>query len=308
MVASDPRKSLENKLTKLSKIFDFNEVLAVEPDLGRISDYYRINKIPYSLFHSNKDLFHMGISRDHKYKEEDLFEQVKFVGKYINKLGARRVLELAAGGGTNSLYLAMNFPEAQFTGLDLPNVHTDLAKRKTKLVDNFKVVEGNFHDLSVFDEGRFDLVFIIEALCYSQRKIEVFRQVKRILKPGGLFIVFDAYHRYKSETLDNNVLLAGNLVAKGMMIEKFEYYGDLKFYAESSGFKLIFEEDVTEFVLPTAERFEKLVKLLLKVPYLLKFLCTVLPSEFTNNVISGYLMPDSIRLNIALYAITVFQI
>lgn len=303
----DVQKELKKKLEKLAKIFDFKKLLSTSTNQKSVSDYYRINKIPYTLFHTRRGFIHMGISRDHEYKEDDLLEQAKFVGKYMRETGAKKVLELATGRGANSLYLAKSFPEVQFIGLDLPNGHADSAKETTKLVNNFKVIEGDYHDLSVFDEGCFDLVFIIEALCHSQRKIEVFKQVKRVLRPGGLFIVCDGYHRYKPETLDSSALLASSLIAKGMMVEKFEYYGDFKSYAESVGFKLIFEEDVTKFILPTTERFEKLARSILKVPLIMKLLCKLLPSKLSNNVISGYLMPDIIKLNSAIYVITVFQ-
>jgi len=145
------QNKLKRKLKQLAKIFNFDEVLAVNSNPQTISQYYSINKTPYSLFHSRAGLIHLGISRDLKYKAEDLLEPAKFVGGYIEKLCAKDVLEPATGRGANSLFLSRKFPGTKFCGLDLPNGHIDLAKSKVRLVNNFKVLEGDYHDLVLYN-------------------------------------------------------------------------------------------------------------------------------------------------------------
>ena len=122
-----------------------------------------------------------------------------------------------------------------------------------------------------------------------------------------MFIVFDAYNRFNPETLDSTLLLTADLIAKGMLVEKFDYYEDFKNWGREAGLKIVYDEDITPFVFPTVERFEKLVGTLLKFPFLVKILQRLLPAPFINNGISGYLMTDSIKLNIAIYAITAFK-
>ena len=74
---------LKHKLTQIEKVFDLNEVLALQPDKVYIQKYYKANKLAYSLFHTYSDKIYMGISRDGVYKEDDLLEAARTVARYL---------------------------------------------------------------------------------------------------------------------------------------------------------------------------------------------------------------------------------
>ena len=75
----DLHQELHQKIRKIEAVFNIAEVLSLKIDDNYIKRYYRINKIPYSIFHSRKDLIYMGISRDGKFKEDDLLEAARTV-------------------------------------------------------------------------------------------------------------------------------------------------------------------------------------------------------------------------------------
>ena len=290
---------LEKRLDRVRQVFDIDKVLSVRPDLSSIARYYRVNKLAYSLFHNSQGFVHMGISRDLNYKSDDLLGQPNLVAKYIEQLKARRVLELAAGKGASSIYLARKFPNVQFVGIDLSGGQQTL---------NFSLVEGDYHDLDRYPKAYFDVVFVIEGLCHSTQKGQVAAEVWRVLKDGGVFIVFDGYLGRSEGSLNANERLAKKLTECGMLVANFERYEDVKEKILRAGFNTSHEEDVSNLIVPTLRRFESLArKTIFAYPQLGRLLVRLLPKEFSYNAISGYLMPLLIELGVAKYVALIVE-
>ena len=53
-----------------------------------------------------------------------------------------------------------------------------------------KLVQADFHKLP-FDDCTFDHVYSIEACCHSPDRRDVYRELLRVLKPGGRFISYE---------------------------------------------------------------------------------------------------------------------
>lgn len=301
-----PSASLKTKLEKIKLIFDVDKVVHIRTDIYSIAKYYRINQLAYSIFHNKDGFVHMGISRNGSYNKNDLTEQPKIVQKYITSLKAENILELATGKGASSDYLARNNPNIKFCAIDLPNGQLDAAFKKAKKLNNFFPKEGDFHNLGTYKSKFFDIVFVFESLCHSTNKTKVLREVKRILKDTGVFIIIDAYLAKPVAGYQKEEILAKNLVEKGMLVEDFEFYGKFKKTIDSEGFKILDEEDASELIMPTLKRFEHQASLLFSLPKLFtKKVIKILPHELVNNAVSGYLMPNLIEEKIAKYTILV---
>ncbi|MBI2356440.1 class I SAM-dependent methyltransferase [Candidatus Dojkabacteria bacterium] len=300
-------KQLEKKLLRISKVFDINEVLNVKVNKEYIAKYYKVNQLAYSIFHTVSDRIYMGVSRDGKYKKEDLLEAARTVEHYIKEISAKSVLELATGRGANSFYLAKRHPDISFQGLDISEGQLYFAQKKSRMAPNYSPKLGDYHNLDRYEDSSIDICFVVEALCYSTDKGAVLKEVRRVLKPGGIFIIFDGYLAKPEETLTEKGKLASKLTEIGMAVEKFEEYEDFNKTIKSSGLSILKEEDVSVFVLPTMKRFEKLAKAFFKIPPLAKLISKILPEEFTYNAISGYLMPALIEEGIASYVITILK-
>lgn len=301
-------QELQKKLTRIKKIFDISKVLSVKTDANAIAKYYHINKLAYSLFHNKKGFIHMGISRNGKYQEADLLEQVRILEKYIINPKVKNVLELGAGKGANSIYLANKYPSIQFDAIDLPNGQLDIAIKNGAQISNFHPQEGDYHNLRIYPPHYYDIVFVIEALCHSNDKEKVFQEVKRVLKKDGVFTIIDGYLKNPRSTLTEGQLLAVQLMEKGMTVEEFEYYPDVKKKLLKEGFKEVHEENASLLILPTLKRFEKYANIIFSIPKLFAFIILQLfPYEFTNNALSGYLMPTLIRIGIAKYVVLIVK-
>lgn len=299
------KSELTEKLECVRKVFNINQVLDLKINNEYIQKYYWVNKIPYSLFHTKTDLIYMGVSRDGIYKEDDLLEAARTVEKYLKKSGGSNVLELATGRGANSFHLAQKFPIVIFCGVDISKGQLGYAFKKAEKVNNYYPGFGDYHDLSRFKNETFDIVFVVEALCYSTDKNRVLAEVYRVLKKGGVFIVFDGYSSKKQLTDDEKIAL--KLAEKGMALEKFESYESFIGKAKKERFKIDFEENVSQFVLPTMERFEKKAASFFNRPKTAMLLSRILPKEFIYNTISGYLSTTLMSENICSYMITVLK-
>lgn len=271
-----------------------------------VASYYKTNKLAYKIFHSRTDFIHMGLSESNKYAEKDLFKQAEIIESYFNN-DTKNVLEIGCGKGKNLAFLANRSTYINFFGLDLEGGQTDAAVDKSKRLKNMQVIFGDYHDLSKFSDIKFDVVFVVEALCHSNDKAKVASEVSKILKQNGLFIVFDGYLGVEMENLNYYAKTACKLVEKGMMVDAFEEYEIVKEKVINQGFELVKENDYSKNILPTLYRFEKLASIAFSLKSLSKLLVKVLPSNFTNNAISGYLMPNLIETGIAKYYLTVFR-
>lgn len=298
---------LQLKLNTIQKVFNVEQIKNLKTDNDYVQRYYKVNQLAYSLFHTFSDRMYMGISKDGVYKSDDLLEAARVVEKYIHKLNGERILELATGRGATSAYLAEKFSAIRFDGIDISLGQLHYAYKKARKLKNYHPIVGDYHDLSGYDNKSIDIVFEIEAVCYSQDKEKVFKEVKRVLKKGGVFILLDGYLKTPRAKLSKDELLATQITEKGMAVPEFEEYKDVVRKAEKVGFTILEDEDVSEFIMPTLKRFERLAKGFFAIPTAARLAVKYFPLPFMTNAISGYLMPDFISLNLGCYFITVFK-
>jgi SAM-dependent methyltransferase len=108
--------------------------------------------------------------------------------------GSRRVLELAAGTGILTAGLVEALPEAEITATDLnPAMITYAAA----LVPGASWRVADAMDLDFADDS-FDLVACQCGVMFFPDKVTAYREVRRVLAPGGLFL-FNAW-----DTLDTH--------------------------------------------------------------------------------------------------------
>ena len=289
--------SLRKRVNKIKDTVDIENLLVEKEDAENIRKYYRLNKIAYRIFHNREGYLHMGISRDSRYKKSDLEEPLREIESKMREVSATRVLELASGHGANTSFLAKRNPTIEFSALDL----STYPKSSFKELENTSFDLGDYHDLSQYPDNSFGLVFVIEALCHSNNKRQVLEEVFRILKKGGLFIIFDGYSTKEDSELTSMVQDASILAAKGMAVDKFESVVSFEKTIDTTQFQIEEKEDLSRDVLPTMERFERLAGKFFKHEGLTRVFAKLLPEKFLGNAISGYLMAQLIRDNVAVY-------
>ena len=293
---------LELRLKRVGQLLDIPSIINEPQENPQIINYYKKTKMMYRLGHSWEGYKHFGISYDGKHKRKDFKEQERIVERYIRDTGAKNVLELAYGSGANIASLARRNPDVTFEGIDLS---LKPLKRFTKM-PNVRFQFGDYHDLSALEDDAYDIVFIIEALCYSTNKLQVYREVKKKLKRNGLFIIIDAYRRDRATPLSQSEDIMIRLIEKGVALEKFEYVGDVERDMREE-YSIAVAKDFTENILPSTINLERKSRAYFAHPMFARIVNKILPYNVVKNYIVIYLVPTSIRRQIGCYYVHVLK-
>lgn len=103
------------------------------------------------------------------------------------RLNPRWILDIGAGTGSTTRRLMRRYPRARFVALDLAPDMLRRARRRAPLLQRLRCVCADAESLP-FREARFDLVFSNLALQWINDLDRVFREVQRVLRPGGVLL------------------------------------------------------------------------------------------------------------------------
>jgi len=103
------------------------------------------------------------------------------------RLKGARVLALAAGGGWDAAVFALLGADTYLADISAIQLRTarDLARKKGMSIRTARV---DMSDLSRFGAESFDIVWQCHSLVFVRDVDKVFREVGRILKPGGTYV------------------------------------------------------------------------------------------------------------------------
>ncbi len=304
---SEIELELKNKLQRLSGIFDLNNVSKKHFSEKDVIKYYVDSSLGYSKVHSEHGSIHMALNADGVFNKDGYYEQAKIIAEYINKDKNKHIIEIACGKGFNTDYLAMNFPELRFSGIDLTPKHIKFAKSKIrpfqKNVD-FKV--ANFLNLP-FPNETFDFAFEVESVCHATDMQKALGEINRVLLPNSLFLVFDGFRKPIINELHEDFRLASRLVEVSMAIDKAWILDEWIKIAENSGFELIKIQDYSNSILPNLKRFERYAEKFLNHPIKRRIISFFLPQYLIKNVIAAFLMPTLIKAGVHSYSFVVLK-
>lgn len=191
----------------------------------------------------------------HRLKEESLKESIKRHEHYIAlQLGLKRgmkVLDVGCGIGGPLREIAA-FSGASITGL---NNNAYQISRGIKLNEDFGLheqcgfVKADFMKIPNADNF-YDAVYTIEATCHAPDVVACYKEIKRVLKPGGLFAGYewcmtDAYDPsdYEHQQIKKEIELGNGLPDVRTTNQCLEAF-------KAAGFEVLVDEDLAR-VSPT---------------------------------------------------------
>ncbi|MCG7855885.1 class I SAM-dependent methyltransferase [Flavihumibacter sediminis] len=124
-----------------------------------------------------------------------LKEQVwkTFLVRSISNKHHEQILDIGTGTGTLAIMLKKAYPSAKVAGLDGDTKILAIAEAKAQQSNNdVELIKGMSYDLP-FPDNHFDVVtssLMIHHLT-DEDKVRTFKEVLRVLKPGGEFCIAD---------------------------------------------------------------------------------------------------------------------
>ena len=155
-----------------------------------------------------------------------------------------KVLDCGCGGGANIRQLLKKCPQGVVKGIDYSPVSVEKTKKvnETAIADGrCAVLQGSVADM-MFADNWFDAVTAFETVYFWPDLPRCFREVWRVLKPGGRLVVI-SYHSLE-DRLVKNFMRSGNFSGQ---VEK-DFFG-----RSQAPFDLVTRKAVT----PSAEELDR---------------------------------------------------
>jgi ubiquinone/menaquinone biosynthesis C-methylase UbiE len=117
-------------------------------------------------------------------KAQDWLNKDGLLGELVKK----KVLCLASGGGQQSLGFALLGAEVTVVDFSTEQLEKDttVAKEYSK---NIRIVKSDMRNLEIFEDNEFDIVYQPYSINYIAETSQVFDEVSRVIKPGGVYFL-----------------------------------------------------------------------------------------------------------------------
>lgn len=289
-MTSDGRmsKELARRFAVIEQIFDTRLLEGRGEDEGEVACYYEQSRWAYRLLHTSTGAMHLALNPDGAFDKDGFLGQAREVERSIGP-DTESVLELASGNGYNLCHLAERHPHTSFTGVDLVPAHVATARAKAEGLQNIRFLVGDFQRLP-FDAEGFDIVFVVESLCHATDLDRALEEAHRVLRPGGLFVVFDGWRATNFGELPADMRRAALATERAMSVGRPQELDDWLGAVTGAGFEVVENRDLTRQVLPTVRRLERIARVILRRPRLARAVQRTLPERFLMNAIAVYLM------------------
>jgi SAM-dependent methyltransferase len=153
------------------------------------------------------------------------------------------VLDIGAGIGGASRFVAQNYG-CKVEGIDLTPEFCEVAGQLNDLVglnDRVNITEGSALDMPYADDS-FSVAFMMHVGMNIEDKLSLYKEVRRVLKPGGVFAIYDVLQGPNPEALTFPVPWATTGDASFLATPD-----EMKEHLTSTGFSVGHTNDRTQF-------------------------------------------------------------
>ena len=149
--------------------------------------------------------------------------------QFLNAAPDAKVLDCGCGGGANIKRLLKKCPQGIVKGIDYSPVSVEKSKKVNEAAiaeGRCAVLQGSVADM-VFADDRFDAVTAFETVYFWPDLPQCFREVYRVLKPGGTFFICNESNGDTDKDEKWTEIIGGMTIYKD---------AELKTYLEQAGF------------------------------------------------------------------------
>lgn len=172
----------------------------------------------------------------------------KFNQVVCETLGAKpgdKILEIGCGFGNIGRRVA-EISGASVTGLTMGDNEVEEGNRRAKeegLADRCEIVQGNYHSMP-FKDKSFDKIFGIYTVKYSVDVNQVFKEMKRLLKPGGLWLSYEILVTDKYDPTNAYQRKLVETISTSTCMPPLWHGDDFRKAGDKVGMKLILDKDL----------------------------------------------------------------
>jgi SAM-dependent methyltransferase len=193
---------------------------------------------------AGSDHIHYGLYKNENSKMIEALEAscarlLELAKERIEINDSTEILDLGAGAGGPAKYVLAKTP-AKVCCLDIgldPLLKLEGWAKENNLSSRLSTSQCSFENLNRDWHLKFDLIWSQDALCHSANRAKVFSEVKRVLKPNGIFVFSDILLSENAPEEYAKAFTSVNAVQH--LGTKQEYLNDLKV----AGLKIVVCED-----------------------------------------------------------------
>ncbi|KAI5478185.1 hypothetical protein MNV49_005352 [Pseudohyphozyma bogoriensis] len=187
------------------------------------------------------------------YKGEAFYQAIArhehFLAAHTGIKPGMRVLDVGCGVGGPAREIA-RFTDAEIVGLNNNAYQVSKATAYTKkqgLANQVSFVKGDFMKLEEqFGPNSFDAVYAIEATCHAPDWEGCYDQIKRVLKPGGYFGVYEWCMTDAWDPKDPHHKNVAHGIEVGDGIPEMRSIAACRDALKNVGFEIVHEEDLAD--------------------------------------------------------------
>lgn len=162
---------------------------------GSFKHYYRLLNDLYRTVFGRELMLHFPFYMQEN--ESFIQRQNNLVDHCLNRLddlSNQVLLEVGCGNGANCKYISTLNETVNIIGIDLNEENLEIAKT-SKGSSNTRFIHDDAQKLDHIEDSSVDALICIESAFHYPDKHAFFKQIKRVLKPEGKFVVADILRR-----------------------------------------------------------------------------------------------------------------
>ncbi len=167
----------------------------------------------------------------------------------LNSTDAAFLIDLGCGMGAIARCVAKEYSKAIIKGVTISPSQVEIASAfnaNEKLQDRIEIIEGNYTALP-FEDAAADGVWAVESACYAQgaAKEDLVREMARVLKTGGRFVVADCFIKQPKENLNALVGKCYSAACKSWALREMPTLDRFVAALNRHGFQDVMIEDIS---------------------------------------------------------------
>ena len=156
--------------------------------------FYKAMNFAFNKLYGEYNMLHFPLFKS---KTDSLIQaQINLTDYCISKLPSledKKVLDIGCGNGVQSIYLYNNYSPKQVIGVDINSDSISIARdeKKNNNLDKVDFYIDNAQKLTNIKDNSIDIVINIESAFHYPDKGSFIKEISRVLKPNGHFLIAD---------------------------------------------------------------------------------------------------------------------